>query len=95
MENMAALKWLSLAKNAIYTLVDPRSFPHLEVFDASYNPYKCDCHLKKFVEFMRNPRAVTITGQNSREYHQRYQVENRNDYEVICLILLSFKILDF
>lgn len=75
MENMAALKWLSVAKNAIYTLVDPRTYPNLVEFDSSYNPYKCDCHLKKFVEFMKNPRAITVVGQNSKEYHQRYQVK--------------------
>ena len=74
MQDMAALKYLSIAENSIYTLIDPRNYPNLAEFDASFNPFKCDCHLKEFVGFMKNPQDISVIGLNAKEHHRRYQV---------------------
>ena len=68
MLNMAAMRWLSIAQNEIAKIIDPRTYPNLETFDASYNPFKCDCDLRPFVDFLKNPRAVSVVGQNPLEH---------------------------
>ena len=65
---MAAMRWLSIAQNEIAKIIDPRTYPNLETFDASYNPFKCDCDLRPFVDFLKNPRAVSVVGQNPLEH---------------------------
>ncbi|CAG5113641.1 Oidioi.mRNA.OKI2018_I69.chr2.g7731.t1.cds [Oikopleura dioica] len=60
--NLPNLRMLDVSENQIRTSVDPYLYGALEQFDARFNPFQCDCQLKKFVQFVQEPGRVKIVG---------------------------------
>jgi len=71
--NLPELRMLDVSENQIRTSVDPYLYGALEQLDASYNPFQCDCQLKKFVQFVQEPGRVKIVG--IRQAQSRYKCQ--------------------